>query len=189
MQGAPKKSGEQKKKVAKKNGSLLELGRGRQMEQRGRKISASRGAPMVNVTPLLSSLELLSPLEPLYDQWIIIVSNGSSLDPLAPMVPLSPLVTIGDIPFQWRFQPAHRHRMAPMEPFKWRHWSPMVIAIGSNGDRHWCQWRWGAPLAPLRPSPLEPLDRHWHHLLSPLSPMAPMARTPNRYDPFAFFFL
>ena len=39
----------------------------------------------------------------------------------------------------------------------------MVIAIGSNGDRHWCQWRWGAPLAPLRPSSLEPLDRHWHH--------------------------
>ena len=57
----------------------------------------------------------------------------------------------------------------------------MVIAIGSNGDRHWCQWRWGAPLAPLRPSPLEPMDRHWLHLLSPL---APMATTPNRYDPF-----
>ena len=56
MQGAPKKSGEQKKKkVAKKNGSLLELGRGRQMGQRGRKISASRGAPMVNVTPLAST--------------------------------------------------------------------------------------------------------------------------------------
>ena len=55
MQGAPKKSGEQRKKkekVAKKNGSLQELGRGRQMDRRGRKISASRGAPMVNVTPL-----------------------------------------------------------------------------------------------------------------------------------------
>ena len=31
---------------------LQELGRGRQMDQRGRKIPASRGAPMVNVTPL-----------------------------------------------------------------------------------------------------------------------------------------
>ena len=45
MQGTSEKSGKQKrkKKVAKKNGSLLELGRGRQMEQRGRKISSSRG--------------------------------------------------------------------------------------------------------------------------------------------------
>ena len=41
-----------KKKVAKKNGSLQELGRGRQMDQRGRKIFAGRGAPMFNVTPL-----------------------------------------------------------------------------------------------------------------------------------------
>ena len=85
------------------------------------------------------------------------------------MVPLSPLVTIGDIPFRWRFQLAYHHRMAPMEPFKWRHWSPMVIAIGSNGDRHWCQWRWGAPLASLRPPPLGPMDRHWHYFLSPLA--------------------
>ena len=58
--------------------------------------------------------------------------------------------TIGDIPFRWKFQPAHRHRTSPMEPFKWRHWSPMVIAIGANGDgvlhwrhyvhHHWSQW-------------------------------------------------
>ena len=39
----------------------------------------------------------------------------------------------------------------------------------TNGDRHWCQWRWGAPLASLRPPPLEPMDRHWHHFLSPLA--------------------
>ena len=37
-----------------KNGSLQELGRGRQMNQRGRKISASRGAPLVNVIPALA---------------------------------------------------------------------------------------------------------------------------------------
>ena len=53
--------------------------------------------------------------------------------------------------------------------------------IGAKSDRHWCQWRWGAPLVPLRPSPLQPMDCHWHHFLSPL---APMARAQNRYDPF-----
>ena len=123
-------------------------------------------APMLQLSPL----NLFSPL--------------SLLKPLSPLASLSPMVTIGDIPFRWTFQRAHRHRTSPMEPFKWRHWSPMVIAIGSNGDRHWCQWRWGAPLAPLRSSLLEPMDRHWLHLLSPLAPMALMARTPNRYDPF-----
>ena len=110
-------------------------------------------APILPLSPLelllpLSPLKPLSSLEPFYDQWIVIVSNGSSS---APMVPLLPLVTIGDIPFRWTFQSAHRHRMTPMEPFKWRHWSPMVIVIGSNGARHWhhfcrhlhqwCQWR------------------------------------------------
>ena len=73
-----------------------------------------------------------------------------------------------------------------MDPFYWIQWSPMVIAIGTNGGRHWCQWRWGAPLVPLGPSPLAPMDRHWHHLLSP---MAPMVRIPNRYDPFAIKFI
>ena len=63
---------------------------------------------------------------------------------------------IGDIPFSWTFEPAHRHRMALMEPFKWRHQSPMVIVIGANGDRHWCQWQRGAPVMPL-----EPMDCHW----------------------------
>ena len=52
MQGAPEKSGEQKKKVAKKNGSLQELGRGAPNGPEGRKIAASREAPMVDVTPL-----------------------------------------------------------------------------------------------------------------------------------------
>ena len=37
-----------------KNGSLQELGRGRQMNQRGRKISASRKLPLVNVMPALA---------------------------------------------------------------------------------------------------------------------------------------
>ena len=56
MQGAPNKSGDKKiiKKVAMINGSLQELGRGRQMNQRGRKISASRGAPLINVMPALA---------------------------------------------------------------------------------------------------------------------------------------
>ena len=54
----------------------------------------------------------------------------------------------------------------------------------TNGDRHWCQWRWGAPLVPLRPSPLEPMDRHWQNFLSPL---ASMARTPKYYDIFTHF--
>ena len=56
MQGAPNKSGDKKiiKKVAMKNGSLQELGRGRQMNQRGRKISASRKPPLVNVMPALA---------------------------------------------------------------------------------------------------------------------------------------
>ena len=126
----------------------------------------------------------MSPLDLFYDQWIIIVANGSSLVPLAPMVPLSPLVTIGDIPFRWRFQLAYHHRMAPMEPFKWRHWSPMVIAIGSNGDRHWCQWRWGAPLAPLRPSPLEPLDRHWHHFFVAIGANGANGENPKSLWPF-----
>ena len=79
-----------------------------------------------------------------------------------------------------------------------RHWSPLVpstfigycnlhivIVISANGDRHWRQWRWGAPLATVDPSPLAPMDRHEHHFLSPLVQMAPMARIPNRNDTFA----
>ena len=39
----------------------------------------------------------------------------------------------------------------------------MVIVIGTNGDRYWCQWHWGAPSVPLGPSPLAPF-------LLPLAP-------------------
>ena len=42
-------------------------------------------------------------LPPLYDQCIIIFSNKSSLLQLGPMLPLSPLVTIGAINFHWTF--------------------------------------------------------------------------------------
>ena len=68
---------------------------------------------------------------------------------------------------------------------EWPQWSYLNGATngdchGANGDCHWCQWRWGAPLMPLRPSPLEPMDRHWYHFLLPLGPMP---GTPNRYDP------
>ena len=66
-------------------------------------------APMLQLSPL----NLFSPLSPL--------ASLSLLKPLSPLASLSPLVTIGDIPFRWTFQPAHRHRTSPMEPFKWRH--------------------------------------------------------------------
>jgi hypothetical protein len=49
------------------------------------------------------------------------LASLSLLKPLSPLASLSPLVTIGDIPFRLTFQPAHRHRTSPMEPFKWCH--------------------------------------------------------------------
>ena len=105
---------------------------------------------------------------PLCDQCIIIVSNATPLLLLAPILPLPPLFTIGAINFSWMFETLHCHEMALMEPFKWHHWSPMVIIIGSNGDCHWVHWPWGAPLVPLGPSPLAPMDHHWHPFLSQL---------------------
>ena len=56
--GAKNVQGAQKK-VAKKNWSLQEPGRGRQIDKRARKISASRGAPMVNVTPLVQRMQCM----------------------------------------------------------------------------------------------------------------------------------
>ena len=81
-------------------------------------------------------------------QWIVIVTIGANVA----------TVSIGH---HWCHQ--HRHEMMPMEPFKWRHWSPIVIVISANDDRHRHQWRWGAPLALFDPSPLVPMDRHYHH--------------------------
>ena len=96
-------------------------------------------SPMELFSPLtqMSPLVLLSTLPLLYDQCTMIVSNGSSLSPLATILPLSPLQSplvsstfnenvILHIATKWR---------------QWIHvkWSQMMIVIGANSD--WRKWR------------------------------------------------
>ena len=104
-------------------------------------------SPMSPSEPL-SPLVLLSTLPPLYDQCIIIVSNGSSLSPLAPMLPS---IFVGYFNLHIAL--------------KWRHLNGFI-------DHHFSHHGWSVPLVPFDPSLLAAMDRHWHHLLSPLTQTA-----------------